>query len=62
MNVLSFRKKYLTKNISTRMITIQLIEINNLVPILPGSDATKKMFPEELNEILLRAVPNGWSK
>ena len=62
MNVLSFWKKYLTKNISTRMITIQLIEINNLVPILPGSDATKKMFPEELNEILLRAVPNGWSK
>ena len=62
MNVLSFRKKYLAKNISTRMITIHLVEINNLLHIFPGSDATNKMLPEELNEILLRAVPNGWSK
>ena len=62
MNVLPFRKKYLTKNISTGLITIQLIKINNLVTIFPGSDATKNMLPEELNEILLRMVPNGWAK
>ena len=31
----------------------QLTESNNFLPLLPGSDATKNMPPEELNEILL---------
>ena len=36
------------------------MEINNLLPIFPISDATNKMPPEEINGMLLRAVPNGW--
>ena len=37
-------------------------EINNFLPFLPGSDATKNMPDKELNEILIHAVPNGWEK
>ena len=37
-------------------------ELNNYLPLFPGSSASKKMPPEELNEILLHAVPNSWAK
>ena len=40
----------------------RLTEINNFLPLFPGSDASKKMEMENLNEILLHAVPNGWTK
>ena len=40
----------------------RLKEINNFLPLFPGSDASKKMEMEELNEILIHAVPNGWAK
>ena len=40
----------------------RLTEINNFLPLLPWSDASNKMEMEELNEILLHEVPNGWSK
>ena len=35
--------------------------MNNFLPLFPGSDASKKMEMEDLNEILLHAVPNGWA-
>ena len=38
------------------------MEVNNFLPLFPGSDATKNMPTEEINEILLHAVPNGWYK
>ena len=38
------------------------MEINSVLPLFSGSDASKKMEMEELNEILLHTVLNGWSK
>ena len=38
----------------------QLTEINNFLHILPSLDAKKNMTNEELKEILLHALPNGW--
>ena len=37
-----------------------LTEINKFIPLLTGSDASKNMPLEDLNEILLHLVPNGW--
>ena len=39
-----------------------LTELNNYPPILLGYSTTKKMPPEDINEILLHSVPNGWEK
>ena len=39
-----------------------LKELNNYLPLLPGSSASKKLDPKELNEILLQAVPKSWAK
>ena len=36
--------------------------MNNFLPLFLGSDVTKKMTHEELNEIILHAVPNAWVK
>ena len=42
--------------------TERLTEINNFLNLFPGLDTTKKVTPEELNEILLHTVTNGWAK
>ena len=36
--------------------------MNNFLPLFPRSDVSKKITQKELNEILLRAVPNEWKK
>ena len=36
-------------------------KINNSIPLFPGSGASKKIPPEELNETLLHVVPNVWA-
>ena len=40
----------------------RLTELNNYLPLLPWYSATKKVPPEEINEIILHAVPNVWEK
>ena len=40
----------------------RLTEMNNYLPQFPVSSAAKKMYPEELNEIILHVVPNSWAK
>ena len=40
----------------------RLTELNNYLPLFPGSGAANKIPPEEHNDILLHAVPNGWEK
>ena len=45
----------------TKQFSAQITEISNFPPLFPGSEASKKMPPEELNKIILHAVPNGWS-
>ena len=37
-------------------------KLNNDLYRFPGSSSSKKMAPEELNDILLHAVPNAWAK
>ena len=38
------------------------MELNNYLSFFPRSRASNNMSPEELNEILLHAVPNGWAE
>ena len=38
------------------------MELNNQLPLLPGSSAAKIMDPKELNKILLHDVPNSWTR
>ena len=40
----------------------QLTEIDKFISLFPRSNTTKKMPPEELNDILLHTVPTGWAK
>ena len=42
--------------------TARLTEIDKFLPLLPGSDDSKNMPTEELNETPLHAVPNGREK
>ena len=37
-------------------------ELNNYLPLFLGSIVANKMYPEELNEILIHAVPNSWAR
>ena len=39
-----------------------LKELNNYLPLFPGSSASKNMLPKELNNIILHAVWDGWAK
>ena len=55
--VISKPSKILFKRFTTR-----LTKINNYLPLFPGSSDSKNMPPEELNEILLHAVLDGWAK
>ena len=45
-----------------KIFSARLAELNNYLPIFPGSSATKNMAPEELNKILLQAAHNSWAK
>ena len=45
-----------------KRFSARLTELNNYPPLFPGSSANKKMALEELDEILLHAVPNGCAK
>ena len=38
----------------------RLTELNNYLPLFPGSITYKNIPPKELNKIILHAVPNGW--
>ena len=66
-NALSKQKRAMRRiickpcNMPFKRFMEKLTEINNFLPILPGSEATKKMTPEELNEILLNEVANEWA-
>ena len=40
----------------------QLTELNNYLPLFPGSSNSMKMAPDELNKIILHDIPNGWEK
>ena len=42
--------------------TERLTEINNFLNLLPGLDTTKKVTHEEINDILIHTMTNGWYK
>ena len=48
-----------TRALPTNRMTYHLTDPNNYPPIFPGSNEYRKMDREELNEILLHAVPNS---
>ena len=50
------------QDIPLKCFSAHLKELNNYLPLFPGSRSTKKMPPEELNKILPQAVLNGWAK
>ena len=50
------------RDMPLKRFTERLTGIKNLLPLFPGSDESEKMTPEELNEILLHAVPKRWAK
>ena len=39
-----------------------LQELKNILPQLPGTDKSKNIPQEELNDILFNGVPHGWAK
>ena len=45
-----------------KIFSALLMEPNRYLPLFPVSSASKKMSPDELNEILPQAVPKTWSK
>ena len=49
-------------DLQLNIFVARLTELNNLLQIFPGSSVAKKMNPEELNEILIHAVPNSWAQ
>ena len=51
-----------TQQLPFKIFAAQLTELNNYLPLFPGSSNTNKMYTEEFNNILLHAVPNGWAK
>ena len=51
-----------TWSIAFKRFTERLTEMNNFLPLFPGSEASKKMETEEINKVILHAVPNGRSK
>ena len=66
MNVLSKQKRAIRRekrkpfDISFKRFTSKQTEINNFLPLFPGSDPTKNMPTEELHDILLHALPKSW--
>ena len=50
------------REIHRKKVAARLTELINKLLILPGSCFSKKMIPEEINEILLHSVPNAWAK
>ena len=45
-----------------KIFATQLTQLNNYLPLFPRSSISKKMAPEELNDILLRAILNAWAE
>ena len=50
------------QDIQFKIFAARLTELNNYLPLFPGSSAAKNMDPEYLNEILLHAVLNSWAR
>ena len=68
INSLSKQKRaircYMNKphTLSINILTAFLTELNNYLPLFPGSNASKNMKGEELDRILLHTTPNSWAK
>ena len=49
-------------DIQFKIFAARLTELNNYLPIFPGSSADKKMDPKDLNKIILHAVQKYWTR
>ena len=54
-------RRVMSKSQSMTLIrfAVRLTEINNVLPLFPGTETSKKIPPEDLNKILLHTVPNA---
>ena len=50
------------RDIPSKHFSARLKELNKYLTLFSGSSTTNKIPPEELNKILLHAIPNGWAK
>ena len=50
------------QSMTFKRFAARFTEMNNFLQLFPGLDVTKMMTHEELNRILLHAVPNEWGK
>ena len=50
------------RELQFKYFSARLTELNNYLPFFPGSSSNKKIPPQELNKILLHAVPKSWAK
>ena len=50
------------RDMSFKRFASQLTEINNFLMLFPGSEPTKTIPAEELNDKFLHAVSNSWAK
>ena len=50
------------QDLPMKIFTTWMTELKNYVTLFPISSVSKKMSPEELNDILLHTVPNVWAK
>ena len=68
LNALNKKKRAMRRamrkaqDLQFKIFASRLTEVNNCLPLLPGLSVAKKMDPEELNEVLLHAVPNSWAQ
>ena len=49
-------------NVSVKKFDTRLMDINEYLPLFPGSDNMKIIADEEMNEIILHTVPIVWMK
>ena len=48
------------RDLPFKVFTTLITELNNYLPLFPLSRDTNNMAPEDLNKILLHAVPTSW--
>ena len=48
------------RSMTFKRFAARLTEMKKPLPLFPGSDSSKKITPEEPNEVLQHGFPNAW--
>ena len=49
-----------SQKISMKILAVCITDLKNYLPSFPGSNDSKKMEEDNINNILLHTIPNGW--